>query len=178
MMSFFFRPVRKVWAPVHLLPAAPAAAVPNIMRRTRDSFCSSLDQCSVREAGSKAININMGINVTALDGVEYAFPSLPAAAEGRTVYISRHGESMYNLDNRIGGNPNLSPRGRQYARALGSHINSLNIPNLRVMRSKSNSSHMSRAFLRIKTRATLEPAFSSFAYRCTHASAQGRSLRN
>ena len=26
----------------------------------------------------------------------------------RTIYLSRHGESTFNLENRIGGNPNLS----------------------------------------------------------------------
>ena len=60
------------------------------------------------------------------------YKTLQPTPEGRVLYISRHGESMYNLDNRIGGNPSLSPRGKQYARALGTHINSLNIPKLRV----------------------------------------------
>ena len=74
----------------------------------------------------------MGINVTALDGVEYAFPALPAAAEGRTVYISRHGESMYNLEQRLGGDPDLSPRGRQYAKELGRVVNGMGLSDLEV----------------------------------------------
>ncbi|PKS13073.1 hypothetical protein jhhlp_000414 [Lomentospora prolificans] len=36
----------------------------------------------------------------------------------RSVWLSRHGESMYNLDGRIGGDATLSPRGEQYARRL------------------------------------------------------------
>ncbi|KAK9436705.1 fructose-2,6-bisphosphatase [Metarhizium brunneum] len=36
----------------------------------------------------------------------------------RSVWLSRHGESMYNLDGRIGGDTLLSPRGEQYARKL------------------------------------------------------------
>ncbi|CAN8104067.1 unnamed protein product [Discula destructiva] len=36
----------------------------------------------------------------------------------RSVWLSRHGESMFNLDGRIGGDALLSPRGEQYARAL------------------------------------------------------------
>jgi len=36
----------------------------------------------------------------------------------RSVWLSRHGESMYNLDGRIGGDAQLSPRGEQYARKL------------------------------------------------------------
>lgn len=36
----------------------------------------------------------------------------------RTIWLSRHGESMYNLEGKIGGDADLSPRGLQYARKL------------------------------------------------------------
>ncbi|KAI4600447.1 hypothetical protein LQW54_013424 [Pestalotiopsis sp. IQ-011] len=36
----------------------------------------------------------------------------------RSIWLSRHGESMYNLDGRIGGDADLSPRGQQYAQKL------------------------------------------------------------
>jgi 6-phosphofructo-2-kinase / fructose-2,6-biphosphatase 2 len=36
----------------------------------------------------------------------------------RSIWLSRHGESMYNLDGRIGGDADLSPRGHQYAQKL------------------------------------------------------------
>ncbi|KAI0107026.1 6-phosphofructo-2-kinase [Nemania sp. FL0031] len=36
----------------------------------------------------------------------------------RSVWLSRHGESMYNLSGRIGGDAELSPRGQQYAKEL------------------------------------------------------------
>ncbi len=36
----------------------------------------------------------------------------------RTLYLTRHGESAFNPEGRIGGNPGLTPRGRAYARAL------------------------------------------------------------
>ncbi|ROW00720.1 hypothetical protein VSDG_03325 [Cytospora chrysosperma] len=36
----------------------------------------------------------------------------------RSVWLSRHGESEYNLEGRIGGDALLSPRGEQYARKL------------------------------------------------------------
>ena len=45
-------------------------------------------------------------------------------SEGRTIYLSRHGESEYNLENRIGGDSSLSQRGQQYAQALGVYMNS------------------------------------------------------
>ncbi|KAH8601850.1 fructose-2,6-bisphosphatase-like protein [Bisporella sp. PMI_857] len=36
----------------------------------------------------------------------------------RSIWLSRHGESEFNLDGKIGGDANLSPRGELYARKL------------------------------------------------------------
>jgi len=36
----------------------------------------------------------------------------------RPIYFSRHGESLYNVDNKVGGNPDLSQRGYKYAANL------------------------------------------------------------
>ncbi|KIM29056.1 hypothetical protein M408DRAFT_329079 [Serendipita vermifera MAFF 305830] len=36
----------------------------------------------------------------------------------RAIFMSRHGESMYNVEGKIGGDAPLSPRGMQYAQAL------------------------------------------------------------
>ncbi|KAJ1735369.1 Fructose-2,6-bisphosphatase [Coemansia biformis] len=43
----------------------------------------------------------------------------------RSVLFSRHGESMYNLDQRLGGDPGLSANGRKYAEALPGLISRL-----------------------------------------------------
>ncbi|KAJ1668601.1 Fructose-2,6-bisphosphatase [Coemansia sp. RSA 1646] len=43
----------------------------------------------------------------------------------RSVLFSRHGESMYNLDQRLGGDPSLSPNGKKYAEALPGLISKL-----------------------------------------------------
>jgi len=43
------------------------------------------------------------------------------------IYLSRHGESMYNKEDRIGGNPNLSPDGYAYSRILSDYVNRLDI---------------------------------------------------
>jgi 6-phosphofructo-2-kinase len=37
----------------------------------------------------------------------------------RTIWLSRHGESEFNVEGRLGGDPSLTPRGRKYAAALG-----------------------------------------------------------
>lgn len=41
------------------------------------------------------------------------------------IYLSRHGESLYNLENRIGGNSNLSNKGKKYSIVLSKYINNL-----------------------------------------------------
>ena len=50
----------------------------------------------------------------------------------RTIYLTRHGESLMNLEGRIGGDPDLSDRGREYAKALGKYITEQEIQGLRV----------------------------------------------
>lgn len=50
----------------------------------------------------------------------------------RTIYLTRHGESEHNLKGLIGGDSNLSERGRQYAKALSSYIEQQHIDGLRV----------------------------------------------
>jgi 6-phosphofructo-2-kinase/fructose-2,6-biphosphatase len=53
-----------------------------------------------------------------------------------TLYFSRHGESEYNVLGKIGGDAVLSARGERYAQALASKINSMHIPELRVLTSR------------------------------------------
>lgn len=50
----------------------------------------------------------------------------------RTIYLTRHGESEHNLKGLIGGDSNLSERGRLYGKALSSYIEQQHIEGLRV----------------------------------------------
>lgn len=43
----------------------------------------------------------------------------------RNIYLSRHGESEYNIEDRLGGNSNLSEKGLKYSRALPIVLNEL-----------------------------------------------------
>eukprot|EP00730_Choanoeca_flexa_P012680 TRINITY_DN4514_c0_g1_i1.p1 TRINITY_DN4514_c0_g1~~TRINITY_DN4514_c0_g1_i1.p1 ORF type:complete len:604 (+),score=125.36 TRINITY_DN4514_c0_g1_i1:155-1966(+) len=52
--------------------------------------------------------------------------------EKRAIYISRHGESMFNTKGLIGGDSDLSPRGREYAKRLRTFMAKENLDNLRV----------------------------------------------
>ncbi|KAL6436459.1 hypothetical protein ACFW04_004744 [Cataglyphis niger] len=50
----------------------------------------------------------------------------------RTIYLTRHGESLMNLEGRIGGDSDLTERGYEYSKALAEYITSQNIQGLRV----------------------------------------------
>jgi len=54
----------------------------------------------------------------------------------RTIYFTRHGESKYNLNGRIGGDSELSDRGQEYSKCLAQYIHKQKIPNLRVWTSQ------------------------------------------
>jgi len=54
------------------------------------------------------------------------------SSAARHIFITRHGESINNLYGKIGGDADLSPRGEQYAKALGLFINNLNLKELDV----------------------------------------------
>lgn len=51
----------------------------------------------------------------------------------RSIYLTRHGESVFNLCGRIGGDSELSERGLEYASALSKYIAEQNIPRLRLV---------------------------------------------
>ncbi|ERE74632.1 6-phosphofructo-2-kinase/fructose-2, 6-biphosphatase 4 [Cricetulus griseus] len=54
----------------------------------------------------------------------------------RSIYLCRHGESELNLKGRIGGDPGLSPRGREFAKHLAQFISDQNIKDLKVWTSQ------------------------------------------
>ncbi|KZS99342.1 bifunctional 6-phosphofructo-2-kinase/fructose-2,6-bisphosphate 2-phosphatase [Sistotremastrum niveocremeum HHB9708] len=47
-----------------------------------------------------------------------AFYLMNLHVKPRSIFFSRHGESVFNLQGKIGGDSSLSPRGKQYAEAL------------------------------------------------------------
>ena len=45
--------------------------------------------------------------------------------EARPIYFSRHGQSQYNIEERIGGDSSLTEYGLQYARKLGKRVSDI-----------------------------------------------------
>ncbi|MDR0239882.1 MAG: 6-phosphofructo-2-kinase/fructose-2,6-bisphosphatase [Deltaproteobacteria bacterium] len=46
----------------------------------------------------------------------------------RCLYLVRHGQTAYNLEGRIGGDPSLTPKGLSQARALATHLQGKALP--------------------------------------------------
>ncbi|KAK5120245.1 Fructose-2,6-bisphosphatase [Meristemomyces frigidus] len=81
---------------------------------TLDEDETDLTYCKIIDVGSKVI-INR-IQDYLQSRVVYYLMNLHI--KPRSIWISRHGESMYNLSGQIGGDADLSPRGQQYAKML------------------------------------------------------------
>ena len=45
--------------------------------------------------------------------------------EPKPIFFTRHGQSEYNLEDRIGGDPNLTAFGKQYAQMLGRFVSTI-----------------------------------------------------
>ncbi|XP_028398156.1 6-phosphofructo-2-kinase/fructose-2,6-bisphosphatase-like [Dendronephthya gigantea] len=54
----------------------------------------------------------------------------------RSIYLTRHGESGFNLKGRIGGDSELSPHGQKFAEVLGEFVNEQSLENLKVWTSQ------------------------------------------
>lgn len=46
----------------------------------------------------------------------------------RSIWMTRHGESAYNVDDRVGGDSGLSENGKRFAEALAAHVRALDLP--------------------------------------------------
>ncbi|KAF7189782.1 Fructose-2,6-bisphosphatase [Pseudocercospora fuligena] len=82
--------------------------------QTLDEDEADLTYCKIIDVGSQVI-INR-IQDYLQSRVVYYLMNLHI--KPRSIWISRHGESMYNLGGQIGGDADLSPRGELYAKKL------------------------------------------------------------
>lgn len=69
----------------------------------------------------------------------------------RTIYLTRHGESIMNLQGRIGGDSDISERGWQYAKALAQFVESENIQDLKVWTSEMKRTKQTAEFIKAPT---------------------------
>jgi 6-phosphofructo-2-kinase/fructose-2,6-biphosphatase 2 len=66
-------------------------------------------------------NVGREVTVSRINGYlqsRIAFYLMNLHLKPRSIFFSRHGESQYNVEGKIGGDSLLSPRGMQYAKAL------------------------------------------------------------
>ncbi|KAF7327464.1 6PF2K domain-containing protein [Mycena kentingensis (nom. inval.)] len=66
-------------------------------------------------------NVGKEVTVSRINGYlssRIAFYLMNLHLKPRSIYLSRHGESQFNVEGKLGGDSPLSPRGMEYARAL------------------------------------------------------------
>jgi hypothetical protein len=70
----------------------------------------------------KTINVGEGIEINKINGYLaekiMTYTINLTISPNRNIYLSRHGESEYNIEDRVGGNSKLSQKGEKYAKAL------------------------------------------------------------
>ncbi|RSH91861.1 Fructose-2,6-bisphosphatase [Saitozyma podzolica] len=69
----------------------------------------------------RILNVGQQVTMNRIEGYlqsRIAFYLMNLHLKPRSIYLSRHGESMYNVEGKIGGDSDLSPRGWEYAKAL------------------------------------------------------------
>lgn len=65
----------------------------------------------------------------------------------RSIYLSRHGESMMNQEGRIGGDSDLSPRGWEYSKVLGKFVKDEMPADLKVWTSEMKRTNQTAKFI-------------------------------
>lgn len=69
----------------------------------------------------RILNVGQQVTINRIDSYlqsRIAFYLMNLHLKPRSIYLSRHGESQYNVEGKIGGDSDLSPRGWEYAKAL------------------------------------------------------------
>ncbi|ESK95876.1 fructose- -bisphosphatase [Moniliophthora roreri MCA 2997] len=69
----------------------------------------------------RIVNVGEEVTMSRINGYlssRIAFYLMNLHIKKRSIYLSRHGESQFNVEGKIGGDSLLSPRGMQYAKAL------------------------------------------------------------
>lgn len=110
----------------------PEEAVADFQKRIQhyekdyETLCLEVDQ---NYSFLKMVNVNKQMvtnNVTGYMWTVIVYFLMNIHIIPRTIYLSRHGESQFNVLGKIGGDSGLSPRGSQYSRALYEYMNEIN----------------------------------------------------
>lgn len=72
----------------------------------------------------------------------------------RTLFLARHGESVFNVENRIGGDSPLTPKGVAQANALAEHFRAIDIPYIFIS-PRLRSAQTVEPLLKLKPNATV-----------------------
>lgn len=74
----------------------------------------------------------------------------------KSLFLVRHGETYHNLEHRIGGDPNLTAKGRAQAQALADHFRGMHIPFI-IRSTKKRALQTSEPILEGRSSCTVIP---------------------
>ncbi|MES1907599.1 MAG: hypothetical protein MHM6MM_000686 [Cercozoa sp. M6MM] len=102
----------------------PAEAVADFRRRIAnyEKAYQTLGPADAKDSYIKLIDVGTQIHTNRVRGwLQLQIQTFLSSVSVTTVpiFLTRHGESLFNVEGRIGGDSSLSPRGQRYARKLG-----------------------------------------------------------
>ena len=69
----------------------------------------------------------------------------------KTIYLTRHGQSEYNLTGQLGGNSGLSEKGKEYSEFIYNYFKNYKIENIQVITSGMKRTNMTAELFKNKT---------------------------
>lgn len=101
----------------------PEEAAKDFMARIRkyEEVYETLDETEAESSYVKIINVSSQVVINKIRSYlqsRIVYYVMNLHIKRRCIWLSRHGESEYNLTGKLGGDANLSPRGEMYARKL------------------------------------------------------------
>jgi len=124
------------------------------LNRASDQLIPTSEQLNMKSIIEKKSKMDIGNSYDPEDDTEednrflalYRDPQT-FAHKGRTIYLSRHGESEFNLYGKIGGNSSLSTQGEKYAVNLAEFFKNMKLNDLCVWtstltRTRQTASHI------------------------------------
>lgn len=98
----------------------------------RNHFCPHTKENKAKETPFEELRQKFAHTTILDDTVDVATLKCQAFGLCRKIIFSRHGESEYNVENKIGGDSDLSEKGYLYAKELGRYFNTTEYQGIKI----------------------------------------------